>query len=186
MAHFMRVRFWERKIKAVEYKGGSCKACGYNKCIDSMVFHHRDPNEKEFDWNRVKRMSWTTVLKELDKCDLFCCRCHTEVHYNDRPLINESIKWLKENKVVRSNQNKIEYCKQCGSEFKLTSHNRCAIYCSKECVRLSQIKVNISDSELIRLVESSSKCKVAKEFGVSDRAIAKRYKRAKLICQNKK
>jgi hypothetical protein len=147
-----------------------------------MVFHHRDPSEKEFDWNRAKRMSWATVLKELDKCDLFCCRCHTEIHYDNRPLINKSIEWLKENRTVRLKfPNKAEYCKQCKSKFDITSKNRYSIYCSRECVRLSQIKINISDCELIKSVELSSKHKVARELGVSDDTITKRYKRAKLM-----
>ena len=36
------------KLKLVEYKGGECERCGYNKCIDSLEFHHIDPNEKDF------------------------------------------------------------------------------------------------------------------------------------------
>lgn len=36
------------KKKAVEYKGGSCIKCGYNKCITALVFHHREADTKDF------------------------------------------------------------------------------------------------------------------------------------------
>ena len=36
------------KMIAVEYKGGKCEKCGYNKCIDALDFHHIDPSKKEF------------------------------------------------------------------------------------------------------------------------------------------
>lgn len=69
------------KLKSVEYKGGSCEICGYNKCIEALEFHHRDPKEKDFaistDGNT---RSWEKIKKELDKCFLLCSNCHREVH----------------------------------------------------------------------------------------------------------
>jgi hypothetical protein len=32
------------KLKAVEYKGGKCIICGYNKSIRALQFHHLDPS----------------------------------------------------------------------------------------------------------------------------------------------
>ena len=37
------------KIKCVEYCGGSCEHCGYNKYIGALEFHHRDPTQKDFN-----------------------------------------------------------------------------------------------------------------------------------------
>tara|TARA_Y100000310_G_scaffold56232_1_gene51557 strand:+ start:9789 stop:10259 length:471 start_codon:yes stop_codon:yes gene_type:complete len=72
----------ERKEKLIELKGGKCK-CGYNKCIASLEFHHRDPEEKEFNLNAGGLLKpWNRVLKEADKCDLLCANCHAELHYN--------------------------------------------------------------------------------------------------------
>ena len=34
--------------QAVKLLGGKCCICGYDKCIDALVFHHRDPSIKEF------------------------------------------------------------------------------------------------------------------------------------------
>ena len=36
------------KIALVEYKGGKCCVCGYNKCIEALEFHHLDPSQKDF------------------------------------------------------------------------------------------------------------------------------------------
>lgn len=71
------------KKDAVEYMGGKCVLCGYSKCIAALDFHHRNPEEKEFNfkWNAQKsRLS--KIVNELDKCILLCANCHREVHYN--------------------------------------------------------------------------------------------------------
>lgn len=38
------------KIKemGVQYKGGKCCICGYDKYIGALEFHHLDPNQKDF------------------------------------------------------------------------------------------------------------------------------------------
>ena len=37
------VRFrQQQKLKAIEYKGGKCKICGYDKCPRALDFHHID------------------------------------------------------------------------------------------------------------------------------------------------
>lgn len=73
------------KIKemAIEYKGSSCKICGYNKCNAALEFHHIDPNEKDFAiGNKGHTKSWESVKKELDKCIMVCANCHRELHNN--------------------------------------------------------------------------------------------------------
>ena len=69
------------KQRAVDYKGGKCKICGYNKCNRSLEFHHIDPEHKDFGisakgWTRA----WKKIVIELDKCILLCANCHGEVH----------------------------------------------------------------------------------------------------------
>lgn len=68
------------KIRCIEYKGGACKTCGYNKCSRALVFHHRDPTQKELSISSNHCRSWKTLQAELDKCDLLCSNCHAEVH----------------------------------------------------------------------------------------------------------
>ena len=36
------------KEQLVEYKGGKCERCGYNKSMRALEFHHLDPSEKDF------------------------------------------------------------------------------------------------------------------------------------------
>lgn len=67
------------KQKLVEYKGGECAKCGYNKCITVLQFHHEDPNEKDFSISG-KSWSFDRLKKEVDKCILLCSNCHTELH----------------------------------------------------------------------------------------------------------
>lgn len=78
---YSKERWKEKKRKAIEYKGGKCSSCGYNKCPDVLEFHHRNAETKEFDWKKLRQMSWDKVTKELDKCDMLCANCHREKHY---------------------------------------------------------------------------------------------------------
>jgi len=67
------------KLRAVEYKGGKCILCGYNKCVAALVFHHLDDAEKDFQVGSNLR-SWERVKAEADKCILVCANCHAEIH----------------------------------------------------------------------------------------------------------
>ena len=71
------------KIQAVEYLGGECSVCGYNKCINALEFHHRNPDEKDFAISRSSRLSFEDIKSELDKCDILCANCHRELHAGD-------------------------------------------------------------------------------------------------------
>lgn len=75
-----RLRKRELKEKSVEYKGGKCIYCGYDKCLRSLDFHHRDPKEKDFPISSFWSSFNEVVKEELDKCDLVCSNCHGEIH----------------------------------------------------------------------------------------------------------
>ena len=34
------------KLQAIKMLGGKCSKCGYNKCVDALEFHHKNPKEK--------------------------------------------------------------------------------------------------------------------------------------------
>ena len=64
------------KQKAIDHLGGKCQVCGYNRCMRSLVFHSKDPAQKEFSLGRRKCINWEDTRKELDKCLLLCANCH--------------------------------------------------------------------------------------------------------------
>lgn len=74
----------ELKIMAVEYKGGKCCKCGYNKCIHALEFHHLERSKKKFGLSgKGLTRSWKKIKKELDKCILVCSNCHKEIEYGE-------------------------------------------------------------------------------------------------------
>ncbi len=71
----------KRKLKCIEYKGGKCVICYYNKCVSALHFHHLESEEKEFGLSHKGLCrGWKRVKKELDKCVLLCANCHAEIH----------------------------------------------------------------------------------------------------------
>ena len=67
------------KLKMIQYKGGKCEICGYDKNIAALEFHHLNPEEKEFTVSDTHH-SWEDTQKELDKCICVCANCHRELH----------------------------------------------------------------------------------------------------------
>ena len=67
------------KEKLIEYKGGKCQICGYNKCISALEFHHLDPSQKDFNISGGTK-SFEKAKIEVDKCVLVCSNCHREIH----------------------------------------------------------------------------------------------------------
>lgn len=69
------------RIMAVNYKGGECVICGYNRDIKALDFHHIDELSKEFGLSdRGMTRSWEKIKAEVEKCVLLCANCHREVH----------------------------------------------------------------------------------------------------------
>jgi hypothetical protein len=166
-----------RKSEFVEYKGGCCQICSYNKCNAALDFHHINPNEKELKFDKISSWAFERARPELDKCVLLCSNCHREVHngvhdHIDLNKLNVSIELIKEEKQI------IEYsliCKYCKCEYVSNKENQ--IFCSVECTQKSKEKFNISYEELKKLVWSMPTTKVAELLGVSDVAVAKRCKK---------
>ena len=69
----------KRKELLVEYKGGKCQICGYDKCLRALVFHHINPDEKKFSISSKVRNK-EDMFKEVDKCIIVCANCHAEIH----------------------------------------------------------------------------------------------------------
>lgn len=68
------------KLMSIEYKGGKCVVCGYNKYPGALELHHIDRLSKGFGiGDKGYTRSWEKVKAELDKCVLVCANCHREI-----------------------------------------------------------------------------------------------------------
>jgi len=57
-----------QKMKCIEYKGGCCELCGYNKYMGSLDFHHIDPLLKNFSiGGSGVQKGWDILKKEIHK-----------------------------------------------------------------------------------------------------------------------
>jgi hypothetical protein len=71
-----------RKLKEILVReaGDRCAACGYDRWVGALQFHHRDGEVKEFGLAaRGFTRSLETVRREAAKCILLCANCHSEV-----------------------------------------------------------------------------------------------------------
>lgn len=69
------------KKQAVDFLGGKCVICGYNKCLRNLDFHHVNPLEKEITIShKINKIKFEKLKTELKKCILVCSNCHGEIH----------------------------------------------------------------------------------------------------------
>lgn len=123
------------KAHLVNIFGGKCIKCGYDKCIEALEFHHRNPSEKDFaltDYlNSKGSYDLSIIIHELNKCDLLCANCHREEHsHNNFTIAAPSIEFTGEGKKC----NLCKIVKPFNQFFKNASskdgyHSRC-----KECM----------------------------------------------------
>lgn len=69
------------KNDCLDYLGGKCSNCGYNKNVAALHFHHTDPRLKLFGISHAYRYSLEKIREELDKCVILCANCHIELHH---------------------------------------------------------------------------------------------------------
>lgn len=142
------------KEKAVEYLGGKCSICGYDKCINALQFHHINPENKDFSISaKGYTRSWKIVKKELDKCILVCANCHCEVHAS---LVKKE----------PEDSNDFGFCNICGKQITeyCKRYNNCCWDCYNEHLQSIQWPTK---EELALLVREKSMIQIGKDLGVS-------------------
>lgn len=87
-SYSQRRRGIKRKIELILLKGGKCEKCGYDKNLSSLCFHHIDEKSKSFNLcsRTIASYGMTTILEEVEKCQLLCHNCHNEHHNPDLEL----------------------------------------------------------------------------------------------------
>lgn len=74
-------RVGELRAIKTEAKGKICWDCDGEFRSESLGFHHRDPDTKEFGLASLTAgMSVERLRAEIAKCDVLCIRCHTARH----------------------------------------------------------------------------------------------------------
>jgi len=74
-------RLWFNEYK----KTLKCEVCGYDKCPESLDFHHEDSDKKEFSIGQsLTKYGREIILFEIKKCKVFCANCHREFHFNKK------------------------------------------------------------------------------------------------------
>ena len=64
-------------VKAIKLARG-CADCSYNRHHAALDFDHRDRAEKHrtVSWLVSHNSPWSTLMAEIDKCDVVCANCH--------------------------------------------------------------------------------------------------------------
>lgn len=101
------IRDWSKKLRAYDYFGNKCEKCGDTN-IFHFVFHHKNPETKEYQLCDIWQSSWSKILKELEKCSLLCENCHKELHHND--VIKDNRFRITKSLFINYKGNKCEKC----------------------------------------------------------------------------
>lgn len=70
----------EKLNKIKKLRGGKCEACGYDRYLGALQWHHLDPTVKEYTIGQRRGLSEQQLLLEVSKCKLLCANCHAEAH----------------------------------------------------------------------------------------------------------
>ena len=170
---------WRNRTKSrmVESMGGECQICGYNRCSDSLEFHHINPDEKELKFSgiRANPKKWNSICDELKKCILLCSNCHKEVESGMTKLPETFKKFDESYRDYKTFDGiyVIRKCLECNTEFKISRSSK-KKFCNTTCSSKHNRKVERpSITDLILDLQTMSYREVGKKYGVSDNAIRK-------------
>ncbi len=167
--NYEQVKKWRLlvKRKAIDYKGGKCQICGYDKCVRSLDFHHVDPTKKDFAISEFKNRKIEKLKDELDKCILLCSNCHGEVHDGILDVSNVSMNLNIKLLITEKKENR---CSMCGCECR-------GVVC-KDCYKPKRKVERPTYDVLMESVNEIGYCGTGRKYGVSDNSIRKWIKNA--------
>ena len=167
------LRSAERKLELIEYKGGKCEKCGYNKNLSVLNFHHIDSTKKSFniDGRLLANKKMEELIEEANKCMLLCANCHQELHHENHDI--KIVKQLLSEHKSKRNKREIYVCKDCGKILNIKNKTRlCAECYIKHSIDRRKVE-RPSKEKLQELLKTYSLTKIGKMFGVSHAAIKK-------------
>lgn len=171
------------KRRAVAYKGGCCERCGYDRCLNALHFHHRDPSQKLFSPGSNHTRSWALIQAELDKCMLLCSNCHAEVHAEIDLVNNRATRFAQETSHrLTEAKSKIlpARCPGCGK--RIQRRNKTCADCRSYCSKI----VWPSVTKIRRLVIDGSFEAAARRLNVTGNAIRKHLKKHGVVVRKHK
>jgi len=199
-ACYARMKTLFCKLASIQYKGGQCEICGWAGHPAGFDFHHINPDEKEYEINRIGIKGWDKIKKELDKCQLLCSICHRKQHnknwdeilfitYLDATTkVDIYTDWLDDNTkemLESAIKNKVPFqsyitgsytCQYCNESFDRTHPIYLAPkYCSKECMDKAQgvVENKPTKEELEVMKKTMSWEEIAKQYRVNRKAVYK-------------
>lgn len=163
-----------QKERMVYVMGERCQICGYNTYIEALEFHHINPENKVFNFNKSQTKSWEDNIKELKKCILLCANCHREVHagYYENKL-ESSFNEERANEISTLINNlktkQIRYCPICKSIISQKAKH--CPNCSAIIAR--KVENRPTREELKQLIRTKTFVEIGKMFNISDNAVRK-------------
>ena len=173
-----KLRGIKKRIELIQYLGGKCSICGYDKSFSALEFHHKNPEEKEFslDMRKIASKNIDELKSEADKCVLLCSNCHKEIHYPhlSKEHIDDTLNGIMVEIIKKkSPKRKSKYvCEYCGKEFKAVTGKR---FCSHEC-RIKSMGYPTYEELKEKYAELNSWDKVCKFYGIN-RNVIRRIRR---------
>lgn len=150
---FIRSNELKKRLVREGLKKWICESCDNENWMGEKIpleLHHKDHNPTN---------------NKLENLKLVCPNCHYKEH--------NSVREIKERRLIRQQKQKTQKCKVCGKPSK-------NIFCSTSCYHKNSIgkvgnrkAVRPKKEELIQMIQNSSFLQVGKSYGVSDNAIRK-------------
>lgn len=160
-SEYCKRRYHNNKITLdIIKKETKCKKCGYDRCVEALEYHHKEPNEKIDEVSKLAtHYNLNDGLLEIEKCVLLCANCHREFHFLAKNIENFNISNFLNNEYNDNIFNKDKEDKNNLNVLQIEEKNKKEVVINREILK-----------ELIRTLPF---VQIGKKYKVSDNAIRK-------------
>ena len=149
-----KLRTLENTLQFKSYKLTlKCDRCGFNDGR-AIHFHHKNPEEKEYNISNLYRKFIPKLEKEISKCEIICANCHLIEHFVSENEVIKKIEDLKK-EILKLKPNfrkfkreKDKKCKVCESTDNLKKGKRYCVKCYNEFQKEVMKKRRLNKTEL--------------------------------------